>query len=88
MEILPGWIGKSRIEAARLAEIARCAQVPENYIKELSEWTAADDHGEAPATRAAVIAALTETARRIRARATPARTGAALHPARDARAPR
>jgi len=68
MEILPYWIGRSRIEAARLAERERCAQVCDSYRQELSTWTAEDDHGHSRETQQAVTAILLEAARRIRAR--------------------
>lgn len=69
---MPFWVGKSRIEAARLVERSRCADVISSYIKELSTWTAADDHGLDRARRQAVVAALMEAERRIRNRSTDA----------------
>jgi hypothetical protein len=68
MSIMPFWVGTSRIEAARLAEREKCAQVVDRYIKELSTWTSADDHALPQAQHMAVIAVLQEAARRIRDR--------------------
>lgn len=62
-------IGRSRLESARQVEREKCAQVAEDYKKQISTWTAADDHSPALASQhTAVCAALDEVARRIRKR--------------------
>jgi len=67
--ILPFWIGPSRLEAARLAERERCAQVPEQMAQELATaWTERDDFSPGDIHRRAMIAKLHECARRIRDR--------------------
>ncbi|MBZ5578234.1 MAG: hypothetical protein LAP40_16855 [Acidobacteriia bacterium] len=68
-ELLPGWIGRSRIVAAKLAECEKCAQVAEQYVKELDQaWTELDDHAPADPEKRASIAAARAIATRIRLR--------------------
>lgn len=68
-EILPAWIGRSRILDGKRAECEKCAQVADNYVKELQQaWTEADDHAPPTAEKLACIAAAQAIATRIRLR--------------------